>query len=129
MKFTRMACGSIVCLISTIVMITIATAQQPDADTALAAAGQAATANFRASTAADVASPRAEASDAARQLDERLAIAGESGRGWKEYLRWDEFKDQFRHADDFSAMEKRLSEGYGGLARPPFADLRRALLH
>lgn len=68
---------------------------------------------------------------AIERLEERLAVEGDNGRAWAEYLRLDELREQLdADAVDLSVLEavyRRFNAGHYGLNRLGFAEVREAL--
>lgn len=93
---------------------------------------QAAKAEFRAITAADVAKAKTVLVDALDRLDERLTQAGPGGDAWRTYLLWDALQKELRGSGQpdrtlLTRVHTRLNAGHEGLELVWFLDVQRAL--
>ena len=104
---------------------------QPQNSPPVAVVGTGAAPQFRPLTEADVQDALAQVKAAVAALDQRLAIAGPSADGWKEYFSWDTLKGELQKAQPDKAvlgdLREKLAAGYEGLELKWFANLRTAL--
>ena len=98
----------------------------------LAAACRSAKGAFRPNDKDDLARVRSELALAVERLDARLKAAGETGEGWRAYLKWDTLQEQLTGPSDpdlavLNSLYAAYDGGYEGLRLIWFDDVRLAL--
>jgi hypothetical protein len=99
--------------------------------TDLAAACEAAKAEFRPLTPADLQAIKTDLDAAVKRLDVRLTTAGPSGEQWRKYLHWNAFLEELGRPSPkrevLVDVYQRLSAGEEGLNLVWFVEVQRAL--